>query len=524
MPASPAESRTAAADGNPLYGPAVVTLLLGALTLWRVGSLAVLDINLSFDEAQYWLWAQEPAFGYFSKPPMVAWAIAATTALCGDGEICVKLGSAIAHFGAALALYHVGRTLFEDDRVGFWAALAYGLMPGVSFSALVITTDPFLLLFWSLALLALVRLRGAERTLRWWLLLGLCVGLGMMSKYAMLFFVASTAIALAWDPGLRAEARKAGPWLALLVAAAIYAPNVWWNRANGFVSYAHTQDNANLGADLFNPGQMLEFVGAQFGVFGPIFFAVLLWIVLGRWKSTTADPRFRLLLAFTLPVLAVMTAQGLLSRANANWAASAYPAASVLVAAWLLTRAKAWAVKASIGLHVALAAVLYNFTLVAPAVGIMPGSDLDPLKRVRGWEVMGQAVGGLTLARPDATLLFDDRKTMATLLYYVRPHPFDARMWTPGPITDGYKLEMPLKAGDTGPFLYVTRSGDPPPVTHRFARAAPLAVQRVTVSPEHAVELNIWLVDGFRGYGAPPEPPAPFPEDAAGAGDAEGES
>ncbi|MCA1939748.1 MAG: glycosyltransferase family 39 protein [Caenispirillum bisanense] len=489
--------------GSALTGPVPVVLLLGALTVWRVMALSALGINVSFDEAQYWLWAQDPAFGYFSKPPMVAWAIAATTAVCGDGEVCVKLGSSLAHFGAALALYHVGWRLF-DRRIGFWSALAYALMPGVSFSSLVITTDPFLLLFWALALLMLVRVREGAG-LAAWLGLGLFVGLGLLSKYAMVFFVVSLALSLAWVPSLRGEPRKAGPWLALVVAALCYAPNLWWNWSNDFVSYAHTQANANLGGDLFNPDQLAEFVGSQFGVFGPIFFAVLLWIVIARWRPTVGDERYRLLIAFALPVLAVMTVESLLSRANANWAATAYVAASVLVTAWLLERDRTRLFKAAVALHLVVIFVLHNFTLLAPLAGIEPGSKLDPLKRVRGWDVMGDSIAGLRAQAPDARLLFDDRKTMATLVYYVRPHPFAARMWNPGgAIENHYELEMALGDADVGagPFLYVTRAEDQAAVTGRFDTAERVAVLRVSLSEDAALTLNVWRLDGFQGYGS----------------------
>ncbi|MBC7905717.1 MAG: glycosyl transferase, partial [Rhodospirillaceae bacterium] len=78
--------------------------LIGAITLWRVALLAFDAPNLSFDEAQYWAWAQTIQLGYFSKPPMVAWAIAATTALFGESEGAVKLSSTLAHTGIALLL------------------------------------------------------------------------------------------------------------------------------------------------------------------------------------------------------------------------------------------------------------------------------------------------------------------------------------------------------------------------------------------------------------------------------------
>lgn len=498
----PSSSLRPQTGGAALFSPTVVTLLLGAITVWRVMALAALDINLSFDEAQYWLWAQNPDFGYFSKPPMVAWAIAATTAVCGDGEVCVKLGAPLAHFGTALVLYHVARSLFSDDRVGFWAAIGYMLMPGVSFSSLVITTDPFLLFFWALGLLAVVRImQTPDRAFRWWLAVGVFVGLGMMSKYAMLFFVASLAIAMVWVPALRGQARTAGPWVAALVAAAFYAPNVWWNWSNDFVSYAHTQDNANLGGNLFNIDELFEFLGSQFGVFGPVFFGVLLWIVVARWRKTAVDPRFRLLLAFTLPVLAVMTTQGLLSRANANWAATAYVAGSVLVPAWLLTREKGWLLKVGVGIHVAAALVLYNFGALAPMVGIEKGSKLDPLKRVRGWDTIGRSLAEMRQNAPDARLLFDERKAMATLVYYVRPYPFDALMWAPYDYPGNhYQLEMALEPGDAGPFLYATQFDDVTHITSHFDEAEQVSVLRVAVSEEYAVRLNVWRLDGFKGY------------------------
>jgi len=45
---------------------------------------------------------------------------------------------------------------------------------------------------------------------------------------------------------------------------------------------------------------------------------------------------FVYLLAMALPALTIVTLQAFISRANANWAATAYPGATVLVCAWLL--------------------------------------------------------------------------------------------------------------------------------------------------------------------------------------------
>ncbi|MDD3530970.1 MAG: hypothetical protein PHS77_13950, partial [Gallionellaceae bacterium] len=61
-------------------------LILAILTAWRVLAAAHSGIELYADEAQYWTWSLAPAWGYYSKPPMVAWAIWLGTSIFGDGE------------------------------------------------------------------------------------------------------------------------------------------------------------------------------------------------------------------------------------------------------------------------------------------------------------------------------------------------------------------------------------------------------------------------------------------------------
>ena len=63
------------------------------------------------------------------------------------------------------------------------------------------------------------------------------------------------------------------------IALLIYLPNLWWNWSHGFVSYLHLRDNAELSGRLLHPTAFLEFLGAQFGVFGPLFFATLIALV-----------------------------------------------------------------------------------------------------------------------------------------------------------------------------------------------------------------------------------------------------
>src|SRR5579863_4914745 len=58
--------------------------IIFALTLLRILWIASGTTDLYPDEAQYWLWSLKPDWGYYSKPPLIAWLIAGSTWLAGS--------------------------------------------------------------------------------------------------------------------------------------------------------------------------------------------------------------------------------------------------------------------------------------------------------------------------------------------------------------------------------------------------------------------------------------------------------
>src|ERR1700741_3645779 len=128
-------------------------LLVAALTLARLVARFKTPLELYPDEAQYWLWSRTLDFGYYSKPPVIAWAIRAPTALGGDAAPWVRLSATLFQAGATLVVFLIGRRLY-GAATGLAAAALYGLMPGVQLSALVAATDAPLLFFLGLTILA----------------------------------------------------------------------------------------------------------------------------------------------------------------------------------------------------------------------------------------------------------------------------------------------------------------------------------------------------------------------------------
>ena len=399
--------------------PLALTLLITvAVAALRALVLFLTPLELYPDEAQYWLWSRELAWGYYSKPPMIGWLVAASTGLGGDAEAWVRLPATACHAGAALAVYAAGARL-SGPWSGVWAAMIYTAMPGVQLSAMVMSTDAPLMLFLGLALAAYAFFwRGAaERRAGWAAALGAALGLAFLSKYAALFVVAGIlAHAL-----VSREARGRWSLTAALVAAATFAvviaPNLLWNAFNGFATVAHTAAETNWDdPDLFSPVQLLEFIGSQFGVFGPVPFAVLLFAAVAAVRRRARESEDAGLLLLALAPVAMVAGQAFVSGANANWAAGGYVAGSVLIGDWLVRRRARVLIAASVGVQ-ALLGGLFLAAVVSPAAAAALGLD-NSFKRARGWAETAQAVARRLETEPGWTAVATDNRFLFNALAY----------------------------------------------------------------------------------------------------------
>jgi 4-amino-4-deoxy-L-arabinose transferase-like glycosyltransferase len=70
-------------------------LLLGALLLYRLAYIASGLIELSPDEALFWIQSKHLALSYYSKPPMLACTQFLGTAIWGDNDFGVRFFSPV---------------------------------------------------------------------------------------------------------------------------------------------------------------------------------------------------------------------------------------------------------------------------------------------------------------------------------------------------------------------------------------------------------------------------------------------
>lgn len=433
-------------------------MLAFALSGWRLAAVLAAPLPLQVDEAQYAGWSHALAPGYYSKPPMIAFAIAGAGALCPwrverrDAvldEGCVRMLQPVAMLVAGLSVAATAAALGLSAGAAAAALALFVSAPFAAFYSLFATTDAWLLMWWSLALLALVRaLRDAPAS-RWpWIACGACVGFGLLAKYSMGVFVVAAAI-LAWRRGLL---RSPGPWLAAGVALAVFLPNLWWNAQHGFATIGHHADISGVAQAgehglAQRVGSVASFVAAQFGVFSPVVFAVF---VLACWRALrhgvrTVPPGVRIGLLFAGAMLLLIMAQALSSRAFANWALPAAIGVSI-VAAWWLVDADAVRVptprRLLLGLTLAFNLVLGALVIHGPAVFAATrwadDAARNPFLRLQGWREAALEVRDQVAAAPGLRVVAEDRRLLAAISAYGWPDVTDLRAWDPGAADDDH--------------------------------------------------------------------------------------
>jgi 4-amino-4-deoxy-L-arabinose transferase-like glycosyltransferase len=485
-------SREAAPHAKPYELWLLIFLL--ALLAARLIANAFARTDLVFDEAQYWSWSRELDFGYFSKPPLIAWLIRGTTELCGNGEACIRSFPPVFYAIASWFVFLTGRTLY-GERAGFWSAIVFNTFPVTAFLAAAVTTDVPLLLFWSIALYLWTMLIE-RKSMAWAVPLGLTIGVGLLAKYAMIYFPLCMACQAIFSPEAREALRGRRALVIALLALALIAPNLYWNYAHGFVTFHHTAANAAWQRHVAHLWRFVQFLLYQLGLYGPVVVPMLLWLTVLAIRGRT-DRRVVMLLAFSLPILILITVQSLISRTHANWTAPIAVAASILVTARLLERERRFLMYATVATNALATAAM----LIGPALpaGVLPAKS-DPFARMSGWEAVAASVRQQLTKDGYRALAVDGRDLAAELVYYLRDSNVPLLVITTrGVPANHFELTRPYRAGGPEPVLFVSLREQSHAATDQFKSATFLGSETIPGGGREGRTLRFYSLAGFIG-------------------------
>ena len=298
----------------------IICLSIFTLLILKLIAIYFTEFTLYGDEAQYWLWSQSPALGYYSKPPLLAWFLSVYSFFFSDSFFTLKVFPIIIYLLISFGIYQICLKLFLSKNSSVLCSASFLIIPAASLSSFLISTDLLLLLFWSLTMVKLLEIRNNDSIINFFLL-GLFLGLAFLAKYAAIYFFISLVLLIIVDKKTLSVFKKK-PFRVLIFLTTflfVLLPNIFWNLNNGWVTLSHTSDNANLqnlNLNLYGP---LEFIGAQLLMLGPVF--ILSFIFL--FKHFYLDFENKFLLIFSIPIILIVLLESFLVRANANWAAPA---------------------------------------------------------------------------------------------------------------------------------------------------------------------------------------------------------
>lgn len=312
---------------------------------WSLALLAVYLVLAAIlpaadDEVYYWTWSKGLQWSYYDHPPMTAVLIRLSTAIFGDSIFGFRVPACIA---TAFVVYVIRR--LTPCKPLLWGVI---LSPLYTIGAVIITPDSPLLMFWAAYVWWLVEVHrhltpapeassGSPIPVRYWLIGGVILGCGVLSKYTMGLAVPTGFITFL-------VARRAyREWLlgyifhgiiAFVVASPILIYNIQQNFEPLLFQFKHANQTTSNALR-----SIVEFVGIQILLFGTMPFFLFPWVVT-NCRRLCQDARLRVCTCLYAIPLAFFVYKSTQSRLEGNWALVCFVSFWPVAAEWYRTTDK----------------------------------------------------------------------------------------------------------------------------------------------------------------------------------------
>ncbi|HET9019217.1 MAG TPA: glycosyltransferase family 39 protein, partial [Acetobacteraceae bacterium] len=388
-----------AADRSAPVGGAVITLIAAGTA---VRLLMAAAIGLGIDESYMVAAGRAFRLGYFDHPPISWWLATGAARLTGsEADVIVRLPFILLFALSTWLMYRLGAALF-GARAGFWAALAFNLSPvfGVTTGGWLLPDGPLICALLAAAVCLLRALEGDGWG--WWLGAGAAAGIALLSKYTAALTLLGALLYLATQPAHRRWLRRPQPYLAAVLACALFAPVIVWNATHGWASFAF-QGGRAAERGVYPFGPLVVLAGEALFVL-PWIWLPMMATAFAALRAGPADWRRWLPLCLGVPPILLFALVGLHSRhVLFHWAAPGYlmlfPLLGAALAAWPSGPVR----RAALG---TAALLLVGLALVASDVrwGWLPLHG-DPGAQARDWTALRPALAARGLLhRPDTVI------------------------------------------------------------------------------------------------------------------------
>jgi 4-amino-4-deoxy-L-arabinose transferase-like glycosyltransferase len=394
---------------------------------WVRWLLALLPLRIAFaavvpllpEEAYHWNFARHLDWSYYDHPPMIGWAIAAGRLLCGDTPLGIRLVPLLFSVGTTALLARLTRR-FHGDAAAVWAVVLFTLAPVPTVVAEAGFPDSPLLFFWMLTMTwTWEAVDGNKPGL--WLAAGAALGAAMLSKYTAVLLVPSVFFYLALSKRDRRWLATPWPYVAGLVALAVFTPVIYWNWKHEWASFLFQSKGRMQESRGFS---LHRYLLAQ--ALAPFSLTLPLAVVALRRLLRPARPEEEFLRAFFLPMFLLFAVISCIRPPHILWPLASY--LGVFVAMAGMAAEGAGKVAAFYGRHrgwlVGVSAALLIGAGVHLAV-FLP--FINPMQGLYGWKEVAEAARSARTGLPESAfyLGLGRKYTCTSQLAYQLNLPYD---------------------------------------------------------------------------------------------------
>ncbi len=228
-------------------------------------------LDISPDEAYYYVYSKELSWGYFDHPPLVAFFIKIGYYLFNN-ELGVRLPFILLSGISLILLYSIA----ELKKVNLFMMLSTSVVAIQVFGFQALPDVP--LIFFSLTYLLVLKKYLVADTLKLSLLLSLNIALLVLSKYHGILLIVFTLAAL---PHLM---KRKSFWIILCSTLILLAPHIYWQYTNDFATIRFNFIERNWSAESYTISNTLVYLLIQPLIIGPFIGFLLIWSAL-KYKS-----------------------------------------------------------------------------------------------------------------------------------------------------------------------------------------------------------------------------------------------
>ncbi len=266
--------------------------LLASVSLVSIVVISYLKASLELEDAEQAYYSQWWRLGYDDQPPLYTWIQKLINSLFGVSKFSFSFLRGLLFGATLLSLYVLAkRTLLDKFRAEI-VVLGTALIPVfIDFTFRRLSHTLLLCLIVLLAFLV-IQLLVDKKSMRNYALLGICFGLGMLTKYNYSLFLLALLAASFFDVSLKQVVWNRKILMSSLIALLLFSPHFYWLLKADHVGFINDSLRVKLETDtqgilILTP--MLEIVKALLEIYWPIILISVVLILLKRARRKTEN-------------------------------------------------------------------------------------------------------------------------------------------------------------------------------------------------------------------------------------------